>query len=107
MLFLSKPLSDNKFHARDLLYGICAFVSLIVDVVVGVAFVLSAFIGGALVDFASTCGGTSGGTVLIASVSVVFFFLLSLAAVRLLGIIEIVVDLKREEEEGKRSRCCH
>ena len=67
---------------------------------------LSAFVGGALVAIASTDDGTDGGTVVIASILGVFFFLLSLAAVGVQPMIGVVtVDLQREEEEGHRRRC--
>ena len=45
---------------RDLLHVICAVVSLIADV--GIAFALSAFVGGALVAVASNNAGTDGDT---------------------------------------------
>ena len=43
---------------------------------------------------------------MIASVAGVFSFLISLAAVPLRAMVDVVaVDLQREEEEGQRSRC--
>ena len=96
-------MSNKKFHIRDLLHAICTAVSLIADVIV--TFVLSAFDSGALVAVASTDAGIAGVAVLISSVAGVFSFLLSLANVRLLGMVVVVaVDLQREEEEGQRSR---
>ena len=82
----------------------CAIVSLIADV--GATFALSAFVGGTLVSVASTDAGTSGGTVVIASVVGVIFFLLSLSAdgVRTM-IVVIAIDSQREEEEQQRNRC--
>ena len=47
-------------------------------------FVLSFFVGGVLDAVASTDAGTTSGAVVIASIAVVFSFLLSLASVRFL-----------------------
>ena len=60
-----------------------------------------------MVIVASTDSGTAGGTVVIASVVGVLFFLLSLAAVGVRPMIDVVaVYSQREEEEGQRRRCC-
>ena len=89
---------------RDLPHAICAVVSLIADL--GATFTLSTFVGGALVSIVSTDAGTTGGTIVIASVVGVFSFLLSLAADGMRTMISVVdVDLQREEEEGQRRRC--
>ena len=80
----------------DLLHSICTVIFLIAGV--RVAFVFSVFVGGALVDVASTDDGTDSGTVAIALVAGDSSFLLSLAAVLLLGMIAVVANNSQREE---------
>ena len=86
-----------------MLHAICAFISLIADA--DITFAPSAFVGGTLVAVASTDAETAGSNVVISSLVGVFFCLKSLAAVGLRPMIDVVVDLQREEEEGEWSRC--
>ena len=85
---------------RNLLHAFCAGVFLIADV--GIAFVLSVCAGGTLVSVASTDSGTSGGKVPIALVVGVFSFLLSLMAVYLRAMIDILLLIYKEKKKKKK-----
>ena len=63
------------------------------------------FAGSTLVAVVSTDDGAAGGVGSIASIVGVFSILLSLAAVPLRGMIDVVAVDSQREEEGQRSRC--
>ena len=86
-------MSFNKFHTRDLLHAVCTSVSLIVDV--GTTLAPSVIVVGIVVPVVSTDAGIASGTILIALVTGTFSFLLSLVAVLLRAMIDVVLDLQK------------